>query len=308
VGACQQSGVYECTGDGRRQCSAVALPAAVETCDGTDENCNGRVDDVQGLDEGCVSGQGLCARVGRTVCRMGSDEPVCGAVPGIPEVEERCDDLDHDCDGVTRDVPNAQIATGVPYVNLSVLNAGCGEWGGELAGRYCSAAIHQYCARQNGCWTSGFGPTFADGSTMTADVVCLHDGVRIVRTTQAVLTRHHPSCNATGKLGGIYCNAAIDNLCSTMSERGGYGPVGFDAAGNVDIACIGGPLVVDRVTVPWATLTAIHGDCNPDSAQAQAGGPCMFAANQHCVRAQYYAGFGPVQDVNGQALVICLQR
>ena len=33
----------------------------------------------------------------------------------------------------------------------------------------------------------------------------------------------------------------------------------------------------------------------------------MNAANQHCLRNNYYAGFGPVQDVNPNALVICLR-
>jgi hypothetical protein len=147
---------------------------------------------------------------------------------------------------------------------------------------------------------------FGDGNV--AEVTCLHAGVRIVHTTQALLAQQHPSCNATGKLGGIYCNAAIDNLCGSLRDRGGYGPVAFDAAGNVDVACIGAPLTVDRVIVPWATLTGLHANCNLASAQAQAGGPCMYAANQHCQRNGYYAGFGPVQDVNPNALVICLRR
>ena len=37
-------------------------------------------------------------------------------------------------------------------------------------------------------------------------------------------------------------NAAIDNFCSAQNLRGGYGPVAFEAGGNVDIAQFAGYL------------------------------------------------------------------
>jgi hypothetical protein len=80
-------------------------PAAVEACDGADDDCDGVADEFE-----TVCGTGACASAG--YCSAGVDD----CVPGIPS-SEVCDGIDNDCDG-TRDDGDpgggAPCGTGLP--------------------------------------------------------------------------------------------------------------------------------------------------------------------------------------------------
>ncbi len=69
-------------------------PAATETCDGRDNNCDGEADEVSAVPL-ATCGVGQCARTG-TTC----DPSSC--VPGSP-LPEICDGIDNDCDGLPDD-------------------------------------------------------------------------------------------------------------------------------------------------------------------------------------------------------------
>lgn len=90
-GAC--SGTRTCTEDGLSTCDGPT--PAPESCNGLDDNCNGKVDEGTG-GELCEmeNAYGLCT--GALVCVDG--ELLCDAA--IPAPEE-CDGLDNDCNGVT---------------------------------------------------------------------------------------------------------------------------------------------------------------------------------------------------------------
>jgi len=75
-------------------------------CDGLDNDCNGRVDDIAGRGEACEAGVGACARPGVLACVVGQDGMVCTAEPA-PPLAERCNDIDDDCNGLVDDVPEA---------------------------------------------------------------------------------------------------------------------------------------------------------------------------------------------------------
>ena len=82
-------------------CDAVAAePAAVDACNGADDDCDGITDeDTPGLGEPCEGiALGLCqaARIGCT----GAGEITCVAVP-VPPEREFCNGIDDDCDGST---------------------------------------------------------------------------------------------------------------------------------------------------------------------------------------------------------------
>lgn len=98
VGACK-AGAQRCVDATFQACEDAVKPRA-ETCAnaGSDDDCNGQVDDVKGLGDPCqaTGSQGIC-RNGTSSCKSGSAELVC--VPA-PAGSETCNRLDDDCDGV----------------------------------------------------------------------------------------------------------------------------------------------------------------------------------------------------------------
>ena len=98
-------GVAACRGgrracvDGRYEaCADQVLPGA-ETCEGSDQDCDGRVDEVfPEQDQVCSVGVGACRRDGLVVCQDGAI--ACNAVPGEAAADDvACDQVDSDCDG-----------------------------------------------------------------------------------------------------------------------------------------------------------------------------------------------------------------
>ena len=98
VGRCLSVGEVVCGGDGVAVCGAVEGPRRPESCNGLDDDCDGRVDEGIGLGEACRVGVGACVAVGVRVCG-GDGAVVCPAVPGVAQVE-KCNGEDDDCDGM----------------------------------------------------------------------------------------------------------------------------------------------------------------------------------------------------------------
>jgi hypothetical protein len=111
-----------------------------ESCNGTDDDCDGEIDEDVSLGEDtCYStGRGVCRSEGRWICREGS--PTCSAMEKMPR-GETCNDLDDDCNGIEDDVANLGAS-------CTAGGNGCDETGvlrcdtrlGELV---CSAVAQQ---------------------------------------------------------------------------------------------------------------------------------------------------------------------
>ncbi len=113
VGACAAGVVPSACVGGVEQACAVVVDTMDETCDRTDEDCDGAVDEGFGLGEPCSVGVGLCARAGRVICVEGAAG--CDVEAGREVADADCDGLDADCDGVVDEgfveaVPAACVA------------------------------------------------------------------------------------------------------------------------------------------------------------------------------------------------------
>lgn len=96
VGACV-AGLQTCDLTGFWTECIGSVEPAVETCDGTDNDCNGEIDDI--LPEICGSDTGEC-QTGERICGDGQWSDCVGEI--LPRAED-CDGLDNDCNGVADD-------------------------------------------------------------------------------------------------------------------------------------------------------------------------------------------------------------
>ena len=101
VGACETAGKNVCSTDGKTVVCEADAASGTETCNGKDDNCDGKTD--EGFDEvgaACANGIGACRAFGKYGCGTGA--VVCDAKAGAPAGSDTCDnDVDDDCDGLT---------------------------------------------------------------------------------------------------------------------------------------------------------------------------------------------------------------
>jgi len=106
-GICK-GGTQTCDANGKwGPCAGEVLPAAAESCEGTDETCDGNVDEgcpcSSGQTQGCYTGppgtenKGVCQPGSQTCDASGTWGACTGSVTPQPEA---CNGLDDDCNGV----------------------------------------------------------------------------------------------------------------------------------------------------------------------------------------------------------------
>ncbi len=103
-GLCARPGTSVCDDNGLLGCDAAPGPAAPETCDGRDEDCDGATDEdyvAAGLGGACSVGEGACRGDGEGICTADGSGVVCDAEAGEPAGDDICNGEDDDCDGFT---------------------------------------------------------------------------------------------------------------------------------------------------------------------------------------------------------------
>lgn len=97
-GVCN-AGVRSCLAGSWGPCVSQIGPSA-ESCDGKDNDCDGKVDeDFPTLGQSCSVGIGECKSLGIVQCKADGSGVECSAKAGAP-MAEICDGKDNDCDGL----------------------------------------------------------------------------------------------------------------------------------------------------------------------------------------------------------------
>jgi len=225
VGVCRRTGLMVCNAEGTGlTCNAVAgTPGAAELCgNGTDDDCDGTVD--EGFDNGaaCSAGVGACLRPGVKQCAADGLSTLCGAVPGVAGGERCGNRVDDDCDGATDEGYDVGAAcsngvgicqrAGVKTCSPDGLATLCNAVAGTPApsGELCANGLDDNC---NGQVDEGFDV----GSTCSVGIgACTVGGVKVC-TADALATM----CNATAtQPGDELCGNSVDDDCDGQVDEG----------------------------------------------------------------------------------------
>lgn len=188
VGVCTSTGLTSCfEGVEQNLCTPLAAPSpSDETCDGSDDNCNGMVDeDYAAQTTNC--GVGACARVGSTYCVGGLVKEGC--VPGgSAAYDTTCDGVDDDCDGTADE-------------DFLKAPSGCG---GFLCGH---GACESSCVSNDNC---------------TSDHYC-HGGLCATKLDDGQACSDNGECAKGHCVDGYCCENACSGQCEACGEQGHRG-------------------------------------------------------------------------------------
>ena len=307
LGACFAEGVWRCDGQGAIACSAVAGAPADETCNGLDDDCDGRVDDdPEGLGLPCTVGEGACARDGAGDCVDG--QVACDVEPG-QGADETCDGTDEDCDGsVDEDFDLRQPCT--------VGIGGCAREGLTVCGAAHDAVV---CDAQAGAPVDEACNGIDDDCNGSVDETFVDLGAECTEGLGPCAEEGHRVCDAAGD--GTVCDAVprppaaetcngIDDDCSGAADD--FEPQQVDDCGvcghvcevsNGEAGCAHSTCIVARcfagwldydglgdngceehclpTTPPTEVCDGVDNDCNGEQDEAAA---CAFDLFDFCRR------------------------
>jgi len=195
--ACAE-GVVVCSGDAAVCDDATA--AAVETCNGVDDDCRDGIDDPWPVGQACTVGVGACARAGSYLC-SGPDAAACDAAPGTATAELCGDGVDQDCNGADVGCPINDAAAGAVDVSAG------GTFTVDLG-----AAHDDHGDATAGCGAAG-GRDVYYRLTLAADEVVYLD--TFGSSFDSVLRVYAGACTALGAR-----QACFDDACSSVQSQG----------------------------------------------------------------------------------------
>lgn len=223
--------------------SAAVKPGTAEVCDGTDNNCNGQVDDgIASTPTTC--GIGVCAATGQSVCQNGKMVNTCTA--GTPQTEgpfgsTTCgDSLDNDCNGTTDAGDASCVSDCIDCVPVCVDNDGDGY--GANGDPLCPQGTAIDCNDNNAVINPGAIDTNCNGvdenCSGTADEgyvtsgttcgagICSSTGQLTCQSGQIVNTCTQNAAQTEGPFGSSTCSDALDNDCDGLSDSADPGCAG----------------------------------------------------------------------------------
>ncbi|MES2640422.1 MAG: MopE-related protein [Myxococcota bacterium] len=219
-------------------------PAAVEVCDGLDNECDGTVDDgvtttfyadtdADGYGAASVSTVGCSAPAGYVADATDCNDAAAAIYPGRPEV---CDDLDQDCDGVADDGLASTSwyadADGDTYGDVDVEVEDCAAPSGYVT-------LIDDCDDTNA--TVNPGAAEVDWDALDNDCDGIQDPMEV--EYESVWTVYGTSASDAIGSGGVTAMEDLDGdgdgellICAPSRGSGGYADLGVVAFHDVDTA------------------------------------------------------------------------
>ena len=97
VGSCN-NGYVDLNEEAADGCECAQTNNGVEACNGSDDDCDGKIDEGFDVGVACSAGVGACEENGQKECTADGQGTEC-SVDGAPRGVEICNNIDDDCDG-----------------------------------------------------------------------------------------------------------------------------------------------------------------------------------------------------------------
>ena len=293
VGACRRDGAARCVAGQTVETCTPGQPAANDaSCDGVDDDCDGRPDEDY-VERPTECGAGVCAAVGAVTCRNGGEVNTC--VPGDPDAaDDDCDGVDDNCNGVADE-------------NFQPVRTTCGVGGCRAVGRLeCRNGV-----RVDSCEPNPAAPRDAscnafdddcdgrlDEDYEVVDIACGVGECQVFGQRLCVQGELVRDCDpGGGGVGDATCDRRDDDCDGTSDEdfAGEATECGVGACAAVGVTtCAGG--VVGDTCEPGAaaetdeTCDGIDDDCDGTADEdfegaptVCGGGACVGAGVELCV-------------------------